>query len=31
MGVCGYSAAFIVFGYNMFVVLMLILKLQKGV
>lgn len=31
VGVCGYSTAFIVFGYNMFVVLMLILKLQKGV
>lgn len=31
MGVCGYTAAFIVLGYKMFEVLMLILKLQKAV
>lgn len=31
VGVCEYTAAFIVFDYKMFVVLMLILKLQKGV
>lgn len=30
MGVCGYTADFIVLGYKISIVLMLILKLQKG-